>query len=70
MPHISIVSYSSNACILPEILCIYLYKSYVFVLSTEAMCIYVDWSQNVCFNNVTKDLVFVAHFPPHTGKRM
>lgn len=70
MPHISIVSYSSNGYTFLEILFIFQYNSYVSVSSPEATCRCVACSQNACFNNVTRDLVFVAHFPPHTGKRI
>lgn len=65
VPHISIVSYSSLGWHF-----IYLSNAYVSVSSAEATCIHVARSQNVCFNNVIRGLVFVAHFSPHTGKRM
>lgn len=70
MPHISIVFCSNIGSILLENLFIYLYHSYVSVSSSEATCVCVACSQNACFNNVNRDLVFVAHFPSHREKNV
>jgi len=48
----------------------YLYHSCVFVSTTEATSICVACSQNACFNNVNRDVVFLTRFPSYREKNV